>query len=117
MEQHRRTRRRLLKGFSGLARSLVLVTAAAASCRFANDRDLPEKKLDSPLLIGSASSRASMHASVPAAAPFLLAVGVPPLSTSSPSSSSSSSDTAPMDDLSSSPSSSFTVSSTNRPCA
>jgi len=50
MEQHRSTRRRLLNGFSGLARSRALVTADAASCRFANDRDLPEKKLDRPLL-------------------------------------------------------------------
>jgi hypothetical protein len=48
MEQQRRTRRRLLKGFSGLARSWAVVTAA--SCRLANDRDLPEKKLEMPLL-------------------------------------------------------------------
>jgi hypothetical protein len=50
MEQHRSTRRRLLNGFSGFARSRALLTADAASCRFANDRDLPEKKLDRPLL-------------------------------------------------------------------
>ena len=50
IEQHRSTRRRLLNGFSGLARSRALLTADAASCRFANDRDLPEKKLDRPLL-------------------------------------------------------------------
>ena len=50
MEQHRSTRCRLLSGFSGLARSRALLTADAASCRFANDRDLPEKKLDRPLL-------------------------------------------------------------------
>jgi hypothetical protein len=48
MEQQWRTRRRLLKGFSGLARSWAVVTAA--SCRLANDRDLPEKKLERPLL-------------------------------------------------------------------
>jgi len=50
IEQHRSTRRRLLNGFSGLARSRALLTVDAASCRFANDRDLPEKKLDRPLL-------------------------------------------------------------------
>jgi hypothetical protein len=51
MEQQRRIRRRLLKGFSGLAStSLLLLVLPATSCRFANDRDLPEKKLDSPLL-------------------------------------------------------------------
>lgn len=52
MEQHRRIRRRLLKGFSGLASTslLLVVPATATSCRFANDRDLPEKKLDSPRL-------------------------------------------------------------------
>lgn len=48
MEEQRSTRRRLLKGFSGLARSW-----AVASCRLANDRDLPEKKLDRPLLLNN----------------------------------------------------------------
>lgn len=50
MEEQRRMRRRLLNGFSGLARLAVVAPAAATSCRLANDLDLPEKKLDSPLL-------------------------------------------------------------------